>query len=273
MDKDQTTSPLDVEDTEALERSIASLRSLGGEEINLVLGELDRLRGKFDDINDGKTVLIMSDADRATRVQDLDDASLAAWSRWVFLNMERVRKRMETIEGISQKDEDPMTLGAMQGVIGLALLTFGAGNSHLSFETKGVSFGNLQLGDWKVDIFQQRKANGEPTRSKEVPCSVLDAEENPITQVDLRPFLCMGNYADILALSDPDDQSEKIYDVLGIIAHYDDEFRNFVFDSSKPDSANIHAEWETDNVLSWIKDHRPDAWFWINEQLEEKGKS
>lgn len=272
MSKNTTASPFGVEDTDALERSIASLRSLGGEDINLVLGELDRLRGKFEDIKDGKTVLIMSDEDRATRVQDLDDASLAAWSRWVFLNMERVRKRMGAVDGIIQKDGDPMTMGAMQGVIGLALLTFGAGNTHLSFETKGVTFGDQQLGDWRVDIRQQRKANGESAKSEEVSCIVLDDKEEPIAQVDLRPFLAMGDYADILALSDPDDQSEKIYSILGLIALYDDEFRDFVTDINNPDSKKISARWDTDDVLAWIKDCRPDAWFWVNEQLEEKEK-
>lgn len=160
--KRKSASPFDVEDLEAIEHSIASLRSLGGEDIDLVIGELDRLRGKFEEINDGKTVLIMSDADRATRVQDLDDASLAAWARWVFLNMERVRERRAKAGGTAASDADTMTVGAMQGVIGLALLAYGAGNTHISFETEKVTFGAAELGDWEVTVRQIRKADGSP---------------------------------------------------------------------------------------------------------------
>ena len=123
------TSPLDAEDMEALNRSIASLRSLGGEEIDLVLAEYDRMRGKLEEITDGKTTLFLSEEDRALHVQDLDDVSLAAWARWVFLNMERVRERMRDQGDLKEGDADTITVGAMQGVIGLALLTFGAGNS------------------------------------------------------------------------------------------------------------------------------------------------
>ena len=267
-----TTSPFDVEDTEALEQSIASLRSLGGEEIELVLGELDRLRGKFEDIADGKTVLIMSDADRDTRVQDLDDASLAAWSRWVFLNMERVRERMGTVDGISKKDGDPMTLGAMQGVIGLALLAYGAGNTHVSFETEGVTFGAAELGDWEVTVRQVRKADGRTVAGEAILAEVHSDDHRSETTFDVRPILLQIDHGWLLDLARSDWGHDKPADDVALLAEkYDPDVRR-VMEYVRTAEGGFECSMDGNEAMEWLKDNRPDTWEWLTAELEKEGK-
>ena len=270
--KSKSASPFDVEDMEAIEHSIASLRSLGGEEIDLVLGELDRLRGKFEDIADGKTVLIMSDADRATRVQDLDDASLAAWSRWVFLNMERVRERMEGRSDLTAKDCDPMTLGAMQGVIGLALITFGAGNTHVSFESEGVTFGKAELGDWQVDVRQIRKADGTAVQSEAVLAEVHSDDYRSEASFDARPILLQMEHGWLLDLARCDWGHDKPADDVALTAEkYDPDVRR-VMEYVRTAEGGFECSMDGAEALAWLKDNRPDAWEWLTAELEKEGK-
>lgn len=270
--KNRPISPFDTEDMEAVERSIESLRSLGGEEVDLVLGEIDRLRGKFADIDDGKTVLVMSDADRATRIQDLDDASLAAWARWVFLNMERVRERMGKTEGISPGDAEPMTVGAMQGVIGLALITYAAHNTHVSFETGGVTFGGTELGDWRVDIRQIRKADGTPVGDGAIRAEVHSDDHRARTEFDARPILLQMDPGWLLDLARCDWGGEQPADDVALMAEkYDSNVRE-VFEHVSRSDGGFECTIDGDHALEWLKENRPDAWHWLTAELEKEGK-
>ncbi len=270
--RSRSTSPFDTEDMEAVERSIESLRSLGGEEVDLVLGEIDRLRTKFADIDHGRTVLVMSDADRATRVQDLDDASLAAWARWVFLNMERVRERMGKTDGISSGDGEPMTVGAMQGVIGLALITYAAHNTHVSFETEGVTFGGAKLGDWRVDIRQIRKADGTPVGDGAIWAEVHSDDQRARTEFDARPILLQMDHGWLLDLARCDWGGEQPADDVALMAEkYDSNVRE-VFEHVSRSDGGFECTIDGDRALEWLKDNRPDAWHWLIAELEKEGK-
>ena len=265
------TSPLDTENMAALEASISSLRSLGGEEITLVLGELDRLRGKVEEITDGKTTLILSDADRATRVQDLDDASLAAWARWVFLNMERVRERMQDKD--FEADGDAMTLGAMQGVIGLALMTFMANNSHVSFTSEGVTFGEKSLGDWQVDVRQIKKASGELVRDKNAVIAEVHSDDHRAkAEFDIRPILLQADHGWLLDLARCDWGGDQPADELALKAEsYDDNVIRF-FEYIRTAETGFECSTDGDHALTWLRDHRPDAWENLVADLEKEGK-
>jgi len=266
------TSPLDTEDMEALNRSIASLRSFGEEEIDLVLAEYDRMRGKLEEITDGKTTLFLSEEDRALRVQDLDDVSLAAWARWVFLNMERVRERMRDQGDLKEGDADTITVGAMQGVIGLALLTFGAGNSHLSFETKGVTFGDKSLGDWQVDIRQTRKADGSLADKNMVPAEVHSDDHRAEASFDIRPILLQIEYGHLLDLTRCDWGGDQPADDIALMAEkYDPDVRSVMeYVSRAPGGFECTIDGE--RALDWLKENRPDAWSWLVAELEKEGK-
>ena len=266
------TSPLEREDMEALENSIASLRSLGGEEINLVLAELDRLRGKLEEITSGKTTLFLSDEDRALRVQDLCDASLAEWSRWVFLNMERVRERMQAQGKPAEDDADTMTVGALQGVIGLALLTFEAGNSHLCFETQGVTFGDQRLGDWQVDIKQVRKPDGSATGKGSVLAEVHSDDRRAEASFDVRPILLQIEYGHLLDLARCDWGTDQPADDVALMAEkYDPDVREVMEYVSKA-AGGFECTVDGGAAIEWLKDNRPDAWGWLVAELEKEGK-
>lgn len=266
------TSPLDTEDMEALDRSVASLRALGGEDIDLVLTEYDRMRSKLEEIADGKTTLFLSEEDRALRVQDLDDVSLAAWARWVFLNMERVRERMRDQGDLKGSNDDTITVGAMQGVIGLALLTFGAGNSHLSFETKGVTFGDKSLGDWQVDIKQTRKADGSLPDKNLVHAEVHSDDRRAEASFDIRPILLQIEYGHLLDLARCDWGGGQPADDIALMAgKYDASVRNVMeYVSRAPGGFECTINGE--RALEWLKEKRPDAWAWLVTELEKEGK-
>ena len=266
------TNPLESEDMEALERSIASLRSLGGEEIELVLTELDRVRSRLGDITHGKTVLVMSDEDRATRVQDLDDASLAAWSRWVFLNMEQVRERMQITKDFVPDDSDAMTLGAMQGVIGLALLAFGANNTHIEFETKDVTFGDRELGDWQVQVRQIRRAGSADKSGQPVLAEVHSDDRRAEAEFDSRPILAQIDHGWLLDIARCDWGGDKPADDIALMAEKFDDGVRAVLEYMRTAECGFECTMHGEGVMTWLKDNRPDTWDWLMSELEKEGK-
>lgn len=266
------TSPLDAEDMEKLERSIASLRSLGGEEIDLVLAELERTRIKLDEISRGQTVLLMSDQDRKTRVQDLDDATLAAWSRWVFLNMERVREGHEA-KVSKPEDQDVMTVGALQGVIGLALMTFSARNSHLSFTTEGVTFDDEALGDWQVDIRQIRKPNGDTVCDPAAVAAEVHSDDHKAsTSFDARPILAQIEYGWLLDLARCNWGGDQPADDVALMVETFNADVSEVMKYVRTAECGFECTMDGEAALSWLKDNRPDAWGWLTAELEKEGK-
>lgn len=132
---------------EALNRAALGYSSpINQKQAGALKDELDRLREKLDALTEGKTVLVMSDDDRAKHVLDLDDNTLAKWTRWV------VAKTQEIVD--RHGEDDPPVTSTMHAGITLGLFTLASGATEASFTVDGVTYKGQPKGTWKIKISQ-----------------------------------------------------------------------------------------------------------------------
>ena len=95
----------------------------------------------------GESHCWLSPADREKAAIELDDESLAKWTRWALATA------ASYYEGEAQRRKRSlMEVVATHGVIALALITLRAKGTHATFAVDGVTFKGEPKGDWQVTI-------------------------------------------------------------------------------------------------------------------------
>lgn len=146
------TDPSAAEDIAGLNEAVARLRAHVpsnqiGDDIGTLLAEFDRMRDKLDAISAGKTVLIMSDDDRAKAAVDLDDDALAKWCRATLVALSKVHEKND--------GNSAGKLVAMHGVISLAVSAKNFNAGEITFKVGGVTYKGEEAGDWEVTVREQ----------------------------------------------------------------------------------------------------------------------
>lgn len=145
---DMTKINADIESVRDWENGYKPDPNSGG--IATLLSEYDRLKAKLDAINKGETVLIMNDEDRAKAVPELDDASLAKWSRATLVHLTGVADRTPA-----------RSLIAMHGVIAMARAAHAANASTIRVAVDGITYRDMELGNWEVIVRRQGPTDAE----------------------------------------------------------------------------------------------------------------
>lgn len=147
-----------AEDMEGLARALANLRSYADgkrfslfchsrEDAHAVLAEYDRMRRKLDQITEGKTMMVLTDEDRAKPIQSLSDEALLAWTRPTLAFLHGIQ------DGRAQEDGRGVdALFMLAGVISAARMCTNANAGRMAYKVSGATDKDGELGDWQIIV-------------------------------------------------------------------------------------------------------------------------
>lgn len=86
-------------------------------------------------------------AHREAAACDLDDASLVQWVRWSLATSAKFYKK-----DAEERGRDLAEMVTQHGVIALALLVLKANATRGTFDVRGITYRDQEVGDWRVTI-------------------------------------------------------------------------------------------------------------------------